>query len=57
MNGFCLLCFLGFARRIFYPALFTLLYFLILVLLYHSDEAQKKNQDKNEQFNITYDQC
>jgi hypothetical protein len=25
-------CFLGFARRIFYPALFTLLYFIILVV-------------------------
>ena len=31
-NGFCLFCFLGFARRIFYPALFTLLYFIILVV-------------------------
>jgi hypothetical protein len=26
------------------------------LLLYHSDGVQK-NQDKNEQFNITYDQC
>jgi hypothetical protein len=24
-NGFCLFCFLGIARRMFYPALFTLL--------------------------------
>jgi hypothetical protein len=31
-NGFCPFCFLGFARRIFYPALFTLLYFIILVV-------------------------
>jgi hypothetical protein len=31
-NGFCLFCFLGFARIIFYPALFTLLYFIILVV-------------------------
>jgi uncharacterized membrane protein YpjA len=31
-NGFCLFCFLEFARRIFYPALFTLLYFIILVV-------------------------
>jgi hypothetical protein len=30
MNVFCLFCFLGFARRMFYPALFTLLYFIIL---------------------------
>jgi hypothetical protein len=29
---FCLFCFLGFARRMFYPALFTLLYFIILVV-------------------------
>jgi hypothetical protein len=29
---FCLFCFLGFARRNFYPALFTLLYFIILVV-------------------------
>jgi hypothetical protein len=27
------------------------------LLLYHSDEAQKKMKNKNEQFNITYDQC
>jgi hypothetical protein len=47
---FCLFCFLGFARRIFYPALSTLLYFIILVVaIYHSNGAQK-NQDKNEQF-------
>jgi hypothetical protein len=32
MIVFCLFCFLGFARRIFYPALFTLLYFIILVV-------------------------
>jgi hypothetical protein len=31
-NGFCLFCFLWFARRIFYPALFTLLYFIILAV-------------------------
>jgi hypothetical protein len=31
-NGFSLFCSLGFARRIFYPALFTLLYFIILVV-------------------------
>jgi hypothetical protein len=31
-NGFCLFCFLGFARRMFYPTLFTLLYFIILVV-------------------------
>ena len=29
---FCLFSFLGFARRIFYSALFTLLYFIILVV-------------------------
>ena len=31
-NGLCLFCFLGFARRMFYPALFTLLYFITLVV-------------------------
>jgi hypothetical protein len=28
----CLFCFLGFAKRMFYPALFTPLYFIILVV-------------------------
>ena len=31
-NGFCLFGILGIARRIVYPALFTLLYFIILVV-------------------------
>ena len=52
MNVFCLFCFLGFARKIFYPALFAVLHFKILVVMMR----HKKNQDKNEQFNVTYDQ-
>ena len=56
-NGSCLFWFLGFARRIFYPALFTLLYFIILVVAISFWWGTKKNQDKKEQFNITYDQC
>ena len=36
----------------------TLLYFIILVVaMYIILMRHKKNQDKNEQFNITYDQC
>jgi hypothetical protein len=56
-NGFCLFCFLGFARRIVlpcpvHPALLHNFGCCYIILMRH-----KKNQDKNEQFNITFDQC
>ena len=46
---FCLFC-----KKNFYPTLFTLLYFIILVVA-TSLWWGTKNQDKNEQFNIAYD--
>ena len=48
---FCLFC-----KKNFYPVLFTLLYFIILVVA-TSFWWDTKNQDKNEQFNIDHRIC
>ena len=57
MNVFCLFCFLGFAKKnvlpcSVHPALLHNFGCCYIILMMH-----KKNQDKNEQSNITYDQC